>query len=53
MVGGVAAKGLKLRVLTLAAVIESKRAAGRDKDRAMLPVLLRTLELQQARAGEF
>ena len=45
-------EGLKLRVLTLAAVIESKRAAGRDKDRAMLPVLLRTLELQQARARE-
>jgi hypothetical protein len=31
--------GLKLRVLPLARVIESKRAAGRPKDRAVLPAL--------------
>ncbi len=35
---------LDVPVLGLEAVIESKRAAGREKDRAMLPVLLRTLE---------
>lgn len=35
---------LAVRVLGLAAVIESKEAAGREKDVAMLPVLRRTLE---------
>lgn len=35
---------LDLRVLKLAAVIESKELADREKDRAMLPVLRRTLE---------
>jgi hypothetical protein len=35
---------LKVRVLELAAIIESKTATNRDKDRAMLPVLRRTLE---------
>ena len=38
---------LEVRVLDLAAVIESKQAAGRGKDAAMLPVLLRTLELRE------
>ena len=35
---------LEVRVLELAANIESKTALNRDKDRAMLPVLLRTLD---------
>jgi hypothetical protein len=35
---------LEVRVLELAAIIESKREANREKDRAMLPVLRRTLE---------
>jgi len=35
---------LAVRVLRLAAVIESKLAAGREKDRAMLPLLRRTLQ---------
>jgi len=35
---------LDLRVLKLAAVIESKELADREKDRAMLPVLRRTLD---------
>ena len=39
---------LEVRVLDLAAVIESKAAAGRDKDLAMLPVLKRTLALKRA-----
>ncbi len=38
---------LEVRVLDLDAVIESKQAAGRDKDAAMLPVLLRTLEMRR------
>ncbi len=41
---------LEVRVLDLAAVIESKEIAGRDKDKAMLPVLLRTLEMRRADA---
>lgn len=36
--------GLEVRVLDLASIIESKLIADRDKDRAMLPVLRRTLE---------
>jgi len=36
--------GLEVRVLDLASIIESKLVADRDKDRAMLPVLRRTLE---------
>jgi hypothetical protein len=40
-------EGMQLHVLCLEAVIESKQAADRDKDRAMLPVLLRTLELRR------
>ncbi len=38
---------LEVLVLDLGAVIESKRAAGREKDTAMLPVLRRTLELRR------
>ncbi|MEO7794242.1 MAG: hypothetical protein ABIV06_05660 [Thermoanaerobaculia bacterium] len=37
----------RARVLDLDAVIESKRFANRDKDRAVLPVLLETLRLQK------
>jgi predicted nucleotidyltransferase len=36
--------GVKLRVLSLEAVIETKQEAGSEKDQAMLPVLRRTLE---------
>ena len=35
---------LEVWTLDLAAIIESKEAADRDKDRAMLPILRRTLE---------
>lgn len=42
---------LDVRILGLIAVIESKEAAGRDKDRAMLPVLRRTLELRDRDEG--
>jgi hypothetical protein len=41
---------LRVRVLDLAEVIATKEAAGREKDRAMLPLLRRTLELKR-RAG--
>jgi hypothetical protein len=41
--------GLEIPVLELAAVIESKEAADRPKDRAALPLLRRTLEELQAR----
>ncbi len=37
-------RDLEVRVLGLASIIESKLIANRDKDRAMLPVLRRTLE---------
>ena len=37
---------LSVKVLNLASIIESKEAANRDKDRAMLPLLRRTLEEQ-------
>jgi predicted nucleotidyltransferase len=36
--------GMKVRVLRLEAVIETKQETGGDKDRAMLPLLQRTLE---------
>lgn len=36
----------QVRVLELAAVIETKEQANRDKDRAMLPVLRQTLPLK-------
>jgi hypothetical protein len=38
-------EGIPLRILPLHRVIASKRAAGRDKDRAVLPILERTLRL--------
>ena len=41
---GLEVAGLRLRVLSLETVIESKEATGGDKDKAMLPVLRRTLE---------
>ncbi len=42
--------GMRLRVLDLEAIIETKEFADRDKDRAVLPILRRTLELK--RSGE-
>jgi hypothetical protein len=44
------ADGLVVQVASLADVIRSKEAAGREKDRAQLPLLRRTLE--EIRAGE-
>jgi hypothetical protein len=41
--------GAAVRVLDLDAVIESKEAAGRDKDRAALPLLRETLRLKGLR----
>lgn len=38
-------EGVPVRVLPLVRVIASKRAAGRDKDLAVLPILERTLRL--------
>jgi len=38
-------EGQRVRVLPLRRVIASKRAAGRDKDLAVLPILERTLRL--------
>ncbi len=38
---------LRLRVLELAKIIESKELANRDKDKAMLPLLRKTLELKR------
>ena len=40
--------GLRLKVLNLETVIESKEFANRDKDRATLPILRRTLELKRS-----
>ena len=39
--------GMNLLVLGLATVIESKEIANRDKDRASLPILRRTLEIKR------
>ncbi len=41
-------EGMRLRVLNLETVIESKEFANRDKDRAVLPILRRTLELKDS-----
>ena len=41
-------EGMRLRVLDLESVIESKEFANRDKDRAVLPILRRTLELKES-----
>jgi hypothetical protein len=43
---------LQVRVLELASVIESKEAAARDKDLALLPLLRRTLELRREIEGQ-
>ncbi len=42
---------LHLQVANLETVIESKELADRDKDRAALPILRRTLEVKRAREG--
>jgi hypothetical protein len=39
---------MRVRVLNLAMIIRSKEAANRDKDRAVLPILLRTLHLKES-----
>lgn len=44
-------EGQPVRVLPLSRIIASKRAAGRDKDLAALPVLERTLRLAQRLKG--
>jgi hypothetical protein len=44
-------EGLSLRILRLEKLIEIKRAAGRAKDKAVLPLLEETLALQRARSG--
>jgi predicted nucleotidyltransferase len=41
--------GVRVRVLDMATLIQLKEETGRDKDRAMLPVLRRTLEEQERR----
>jgi hypothetical protein len=46
------APDLSVNVASLADVIRSKEAAGRDKDRAALPLLRRTLEELNARQSE-
>jgi hypothetical protein len=45
-------EGRRLRVLDLSMVIALKEEAGRDKDRAVLPVLRRTLEERQRGQGQ-
>jgi hypothetical protein len=44
-------EGLSLPVLRLEKLIEIKRAAGRAKDRAVLPLLEETLAVQRSRSG--
>lgn len=48
VVGG----GRRVRVLDLDAVIATKEATGRDKDRAMLPLLRETQRLRAAAAED-
>ncbi len=43
-------EGLRVRCLNLDAIIESKEQADREKDRAVLPVLRRTLERRREQA---
>lgn len=43
---------LSLQILRLEKLIEIKRAAGRAKDKAVLPLLEETLAVQQARSGK-
>jgi predicted nucleotidyltransferase len=47
-----AGDGLRVRVVDLATLIRLKEETGRDKDRAMLPVLRRTLEQQEQDQGD-
>ncbi len=42
--------GMRLLIMSLEQVIQSKKAAGRNKDRAQLPVLEETLRLRRAQA---
>ena len=42
--------GVQVRVLDLATIIALKEELGGEKDRAVLPVLRRTLELQHAKS---
>ncbi|HEY9423136.1 MAG TPA: hypothetical protein VIW92_17110 [Thermoanaerobaculia bacterium] len=42
--------GIPLRTLRLEMIIRSKEEANRDKDRAVLPVLRRTLQLQKGQS---
>ncbi len=42
-------RGVEVRILDLDALIESKEAADRPKDRAVLPILRETLRLSRAR----
>lgn len=44
-------EGLHLRVLDLEMIIRSKEEANREKDRASLPLLRRTLKMERERAG--
>jgi len=44
-------EGLSLPILRLEKLIEIKRAAGRAKDRAALPLLEETLAVQRSRSG--
>ena len=37
---------LRLQILELAKIIETKEVANRDKDRAVLPIMRKTLELK-------
>ncbi len=43
--------GLRLQVANLETVIEAKELANREKDRAALPILRRTLEVKRAQEG--
>ena len=42
-------EGHTLTVAALEDIIKSKKAAGRDKDKAVMPILLAALEVQNAR----
>lgn len=44
--------GVQVRVLGLETIIRSKEQANRDKDRAALPILRRTLLLKKGASGE-
>ena len=46
------AAGLIIRLASLEDVIRSKEAAGREKDRAQLPLMRRTLEEIRAREAD-